>query len=138
MHNVIYKGEDTPLFFKYYKNVDEDDLKLYIYKNDKYVKIDTDFKKIDKYFYRCIINLDEKIGAYYFQVKNGDNRVGGGVLQIKENILNKLYNQNFGNWKIENNKMIFYDLNGNILSSYNLFDKNNNPTMSNVFKREKE
>ena len=138
MHNVIYKGEDTPLFFKYYRDVNEDDLKLYIYKNDEYVKIDTDFKKIDKYFYRCIINLDEEIGAYYFQVKNGDNRIGGGVLQIRENILAKLYNNNFGNWEIKDNKMYFYDLNGNILSSYKLYDKNGSPTMSNVFKREKE
>lgn len=138
MHNVIYKGEDTPLFFKYYKDVNEDDLKLYIYKNDEYVEIDASFKKIDKYFYRCIINLDEDIGAYYFQVKHKDDRIGGGVLQIKENILDKLYNNIFGNWEIKDKQMIFYDLKGNELVRYKLFDKAGNPTEVAVVKRVKQ
>ena len=49
-----------------------------------------------------------------------------------------LKNMQFGNWEIKDNKMYFYDLDNNLLAEYNLFDKNNNPTNINVFKREKE
>lgn len=140
MHNVIYKGENTPLFFKYYKDIDESKIKLYIYNNDnEYIEIDTSFKKIDRYYYKCIINLNQDCGTYYFKVTDdNDNRIGGGVLQIRDNILKRLENFMYGNWEIKDNKMYFYDLQNNILAIYKLYDKNGSPTMSNVFKREKE
>ena len=136
MHNLIYKGEETPLFFKYYKDIEADKIKLYIYKDDEFKEIDTAFKKIDKYFYRCIIKFDF-IGKYYFKVEYENNRIGGGVITIKENILQKIYEVEFGNWQIKDNKMYFYDLDGNILAEFNLYDEKGNPTSESVFLRER-
>jgi len=51
--------------------------------------------------------------------------------------VNELKNMEFGNWEIKNNQMIFYDLNGNILTKFNLLDKYNRPTEDHVYKREK-
>ena len=136
MHNLIYQGEETPLFFKYYKNIEADKMKLYIYKDNDFLEVDTTFEKIDKYFYRCIVNFDF-VGKYCFKVEYKDNRIGGGIVTIKENILEKIYNHTFGNWEVKNNKMYFYDLEGNELAVYNLYDKANKPTEVAVTKREK-
>jgi len=48
-----------------------------------------------------------------------------------------LKNMQFGNWEIKDNKMYFYDLEGNILAEYDLYDKSNNPTEVAVTKRVK-
>jgi len=53
-------------------------------------------------------------------------------IQIK---VTDLKNMQFGNWEIKDNKMFFYDLDGNILAEFNLFDKANKPTETRVFKR---
>jgi len=134
LHNVIYKGRDEFLFFKYYKDVSTDDMGLYIYKNNEYLKIDTTFEKIDKYFYRCKVNFDF-IGRFYFRVTLIDERIGGGVINIKEDLLSELYNYEVGNWKIENKVMKFYDLQGNLIKEYDLLDDNGSPTDVNVFER---
>lgn len=42
-----------------------------------------------------------------------------------------------GNWKIEGTQMIFYNISGTELFRYNLFDKDNQPSDVNVYKREK-
>jgi hypothetical protein len=136
LHNLIHKGEETPLFFRYYKDIEADKMKLYIYKDNDFVEVDTTFEKIDNYFYRCIVNF-EFIGKYYFKVEYKDDRIGGGIVTIKENVLKQLYNHTFGNWEIKNNKMYFYDLKGNELAVYNLYDKANKPTEVAVVKREK-
>ena len=138
MHNLIYKGENSPIFF-FYKNdedIDVSKLKLHIYENTGFNQVDTTFEKIDDYFYKCVVNFDFT-GNYYFKVKYEDDRIGGGVITIKENILKQLYNHTFGNWEIKNNKMYFYDLNGNELAVYNLYDKARKPTEVAVVKREK-
>ena len=77
------------------------------------------------------------MGKYYFKVEYKDDRIGGGIVTIKENILQKIYNIEFGNWQIKNNKMYFYDLDGNILAEFNLYDEKGNPTSENVFLRER-
>jgi len=136
LHNLIYKGEETPLFFKYYQNIETDKMKLYIYKDDEFVEVDTTFEKIDNYFYRCIVEFDF-IGKYYFKVEYKDDRIGGGIVTIKENILQKIYNIEFGNWEIKDNKMYFYDTDNNILAEFNLYDEKGNPTSESVFLRER-
>jgi len=136
LHNLIYKGEETPLFFKYYKNIEADKIKLYIYKNDEFVEVDTTFKKIDKYFYRCIVNFDF-VGKYYFKVEYEDDRIGGGIVTIKDNLIKKIYEVEYGNWKIKDNKMYFYDTDNNILAEFNLYDEKGNPTSESVFLRER-
>ena len=77
------------------------------------------------------------MGKYYFKVEYKDDRIGGGIVTIKENVLQKIYNIEFGNWQIKNNKMYFYDLDGNILAEFNLYDEKGNPTSENVFLRER-
>jgi len=52
--------------------------------------------------------------------------------------VNELKNMEFGNWEIKDNQMIFYDLDGNILTVFNLLDKYGNPTETHVYKRERE
>jgi hypothetical protein len=136
LHNLIHKGEETPLFFRYYKDIEANKIKLYIYKDDEFVEVDTTFEKIDKYFYRCIVNFDF-VGKYCFKVEYEDNRIGGGIVTIKENILQKIYNIEFGNWQIKDNKMYFYDTNNNILAEFNLYDEKGNPTSESVFLRER-
>ena len=136
LHNLIYKGRDEFLFLKTFKNCDEDKLTLYIYKDNEFKKIDTKFEKIDKYFYRCKVNFDF-VGRFYFKVECDDERIGGSVINIEENILDKLYNYTFGNWEIKDNQMIFYDLEGKELVRYDLLDKSGLPTEIAVAKRVK-
>lgn len=50
-------------------------------------------------------------------------------------IVKELKNMQFGNWEIKNKQMIFYDLDGNELAKFNLFDKNGEPSEINVFAR---
>ena len=45
------------------------------------------------------------------------------------------YDIEAGNWKIENNQMIFYKIDGSELMRFDLFDRDGNPSESNVFER---
>jgi len=57
---------------------------------------------------------------------------------ILTDILSKvvdIYNMNFGNWIIDNNQMIFYDLDNNEIARFNLLDKRERPTEQEVYKR---
>ena len=49
--------------------------------------------------------------------------------------LDIFYNIEAGNWKIENNQMIFYKIDGSELMRFDLFDKNGNPSENDVFER---
>ena len=49
--------------------------------------------------------------------------------------LSEVYNIEKGNWEINNNQMIFKDINNDEMFRVDLFDKNGNPSMSEVFKR---
>ena len=55
--------------------------------------------------------------------------------QYLKEYLEKFYDIEAGNWKIENNQMIFYKIDGSELMRFDLFDKNGNPSESDVFER---
>ena len=138
MHNLIYKGENSPIFFFYKsdEDIDVSKLKLHIYKNTGFNQVDTTFEKIDKYFYKCVVKFDFT-GKYYFKVTYKDERIGGGVITIAENILQKIYEMEFGTWEIKDNKMHFYDTKGNLLASFALYDSFGNPSSESVFLRKR-
>lgn len=54
-----------------------------------------------------------------------------------ETMLNALLDVEMGNWKIVNNQMVFYKRDGTELMRFNLFDKNGQPSETNVFERRK-
>jgi len=54
-----------------------------------------------------------------------------------ESKLDTLLDIEQGNWKIENNQMIFYRRNGEELMRFNLKDKNGEPTEVEIFERER-
>ena len=93
-------------------------------------------EKIDKYFYKCVVKFDFT-GKYYFKVTYKDERIGGGIITIAENILEKIYEMEFGTWEIKDNKMHFYDTKGNLLASFALYDNFGNPSSESVFLRKK-
>lgn len=66
-----------------------------------------------------------------------NNRSTGFLLKESNSSLNALLNINLGSWNIFNNKMVFYDIDKNIIVEYNLYDENNKPSMDNVVRREK-
>jgi hypothetical protein len=55
--------------------------------------------------------------------------------QYLREYLEKFYDIEAGNWKIENNQMIFYKIDGSELMRFDLFDKNGNPSENDVFER---
>ena len=57
------------------------------------------------------------------------------VSDIKD-IVTDLKNMQFGNWEVKDNQMLFYDLDGNLLTVYNLYNKKGKPSEVNVYKRE--
>ena len=61
--------------------------------------------------------------------------IGKLLKDIGEDIFT-LLNVTVGNWEIKNNQMIFYDMTGQTLFSYNLYDSAGKPSMGEVFKRE--
>ena len=54
-----------------------------------------------------------------------------------ESKLDTLLDIEQGNWKIENNQMIFYRRNGEELMRFNLKDKKGEPTEVEIFERER-
>lgn len=50
-------------------------------------------------------------------------------------MIETIYNLETGNWEIKDNQMIFYKLDGTELMRFNLYDKDNRPTMSKAYKR---
>ena len=133
---IIYKGEKTPLYVETNKNVDSVELKLYIYKNDEWQKLNVTFDNVVDNMYKTSY-IFTNLGITLLKVTYKDTTITTMVANVKENILSKLYNYNVGNWEIKDNKMYFYDLKGKIIATYNLFDKSGNPTNLAPFKREK-
>jgi len=137
LHNIVYVGVSTPLFFHYYKDINPDDMKLYIENDDgDFDEVEVEFEKVDKYYYRFKVLFDFT-GKYYFKVTYQDKRIGGGFLNIQENLLNKIYQVEYGNWEIKDNKMYFYDVDGNTIATYELYNHKGEPTMENVFLRQR-
>ena len=62
------------------------------------------------------------------------NEMKNKIDEIRD-IVGELKNMEMGNWEIKDNQMIFYDLDGNELAKYNLFDKSGLASEINVFKR---
>jgi hypothetical protein len=61
----------------------------------------------------------------------------GKKLQEMASDLEIVRNVEEGNWKIQNNQMIFYNTSGQEMFRFNLFDNNANPNSVNVFERRK-
>ena len=58
-------------------------------------------------------------------------------IQLNRDLINELLDVEEGNWSIQNNQMIFYKRDGTELMRFNLFDNNNQPTETSVYKRER-
>lgn len=80
-----------------------------------------------------ILDLDKRLK----DMEDAYNDIKDKIDEIK-NIVTDLKNLEFGNWQIKDNQMIFFDLDGNELAKYNLYDKAGNPNDTYVFKREKQ
>jgi hypothetical protein len=61
----------------------------------------------------------------------------GKTMTDSSDNIDTLLNMQAGNWEIKNNQMLFYDLSGILMFSYNLFDSAGIASMSEVFKRVK-
>lgn len=73
------------------------------------------------------LDIETKVDAIDVIVKS--------IPELSE-IRNELIDVQFGALEIKNNQMIIKDRHDNIISIFNLFDNNGNPTMSAVYKRE--
>ena len=135
---VVYKGVSTPLYLKVNKSINDDNLKLLRYddNNDEWVDLEVSFNNVVDNIYQADY-IFNNLGIVLLKVTYQDVEIANSILNVKEDILSKLYNYNLGNWEIRNNKMYFYDINGDIIASYNLYDKAGLPTEVAVVKREK-
>ena len=79
-----------------------------------------------------ILELEKRLT----NMENAYNDLLQTTNEIK-NIVTDLKNMQFGNWEIKDKQMIFYDLEGNELARFNLYDKNDLPSEINVFKRKR-
>jgi len=68
--------------------------------------------------------------AYIMESSDGDTY--GGKVVIDKN----LEPVNIGNWEMINNQMVMYNLQGDEIARYNLFNSRNEPSLSGVTKRE--
>ena len=135
---VVYKGVSTPLYLKTNKNINNENLKLLRYddSNDEWIDLGVTFDNVVDNIYQADYIFND-LGIILLKVTYEDVEIANSILNVKEDILSKLYNHTFGNWEIKNNKMYFYDINGDIIASYNLYDKAGLPTEVAVVKREK-
>ena len=135
---VVYKGVSTPLYLKVNKSINDDNLKLLRYDNDndEWVDLKVSFNNVVDDIYQTEYVFND-LGIVLLKVTYEDVEIATSILNVKEDIISKLYNYNLGNWEIRNNKMYFYDINGDIIASYNLYDKAGLPTEVAVVKREK-
>jgi len=135
---VVYKGVSTPLYLKVNKSINDDKLKLLRYDddNDEWVDLEVSFNNVVDNIYQADYIFND-LGIVLLKVTYEDVEIATSILNVKEDILSKLYNYNMGNWEIKDNKMYFYDLKGEIIATYNLFDKVGLPTEVAVVKREK-
>ena len=104
----IYSGSE----FKYIGNMTQIDTNLFKFEDIK--------NKEGEYLYKITV---DKIVKYVRVI-------------IEENLLSILYNYTVGSWEIKDNKMLFYDTNNNLIGTYNLYDRNGNPTELAPYKRE--
>ena len=66
------------------------------------------------------------------------NTTLGNILSTLVTHTNYLIQYQTGSWEIKNKQMIFYNLDGDVLETYDLFNANNIPTNTSVFKRVKK
>ena len=79
-----------------------------------------------------ILNLDKRLKA----MEEAYQELLTITKEIR-NIVNELKHMQFGNWEIKNKQMIFYDLEGNELARFNLYNKDGKPSDLMVFRRER-
>ena len=77
-----------------------------------------------------ILNLEERLTKMEVAYNEMINIVKDTNLKVTD-----LKNMEFGNWKIQDNKMYFYDLDGNELAVYELYNDRGVGSMTNVFER---
>ena len=77
-----------------------------------------------------ILDLEERLEqmevAYNDMIK---------IVKDTNNKITALQNMEFGNWKMKDNKMYFYDLDGNELAVFELYNDRGVGSMTNVFER---
>lgn len=83
----------------------------------------------DDYIARSVLNRDISLHTI-------ENSVGKKINDMSDN-LEVVKNVEEGNWKIQNNQMIFYNTSNQEMFRFNLFDNNGNPSSENVFERQK-
>ena len=112
-------------FLKFNKSVDIEDIEVVLENGETVEEIEEITKKLYK------VTLDKEGDFIVFLKYKGE------IVDVKRvnSFFDKLYHHAFGNWEIKNNKMYFYDLDGNILAVYELYDKRGNPTDKAIFKR---
>jgi hypothetical protein len=86
--------------------------------------------------YKCNLLFNETLTAL-IRVVYKDIEIAKALVKVKENILKKIYEMEFGTWEIKDNKMYFYDTKGNLLASFALYDSFGNPSSESVFLRKK-
>ena len=129
---ILKLNKSTPFFWSSKIELDENKL---LFKID-----DTELKasKESKLLYKSENFTPTKIGTFILKVIYDDEELKSIPFKVKEFSFEDLIEFQFGNWEIKDNKMYFYDLDGNELAVFNLYDKNGNLSEINVFKREKE
>jgi len=128
---ILKLNNSTPFFWSSKVELDENKL---LFKIDD-IKLKA--TKKSKFLYKSENFTPTKTGSFILKVIYDDKELKSIPFKVKEFSFEDLIDFNAGNWEIKDNKMYFYDLKGEVLAEFNLFDKANNPTEVAVTKRVK-
>ena len=134
---TIYTGEKSPLYLETNINVNTNDLILQKWAGNEWENIECTFINVVDNVYKCDLLFNETLTTL-IRVVYKDTEIVKALIKVKENILQKIYEMEFGTWEIKDNKMMhFYDTKGNLLASFALYDSFGNPSNESVFLRKK-
>jgi len=132
----IFTGEKTPLYLETNINVNTNDLIIQKWTGNEWENMECTFINVVDNVYKCNLLFNETLTAL-IRVVYKDIEIAKALVKVKENILKKIYEMEFGTWEIKDNKMYFYDTKGNLLASFALYDSFGNPSSESVFLRKK-
>jgi hypothetical protein len=94
-------------------------------------------EEVTQVFHRTLTKEEISFAVWNTNLDSFHNRSMGNLLKGIDTDVDFLLNTQLGSWELIDNKMIFYTIDGAVLTEYNLYDENNKPSLENVARRER-
>jgi len=124
---------NSPFSFFWSSKIELDEDKLIFEIDDTKLKA----TKINSLLYKSDEYTPTSKGTFILKVIYDDTLLKSIPFKVKEFSFEDLIDFQAGNWEIKDKQMIFYDLDGNELARFNLYNKFGQLSDTSIFKREK-